>query len=220
MKYFFTLFVGLLFTKCLTAQTPMSTNAEYNGQKYPGYYIEYNIPPDEAKDVIVNQLKSRGYNPDKSKGFLVYRGVRLSELSDSPQDILFSIDRKSRKEKDKSIVTMITAKAGEIPEDKVKGAKGLANVESSPNASSFLKSFQPQIDIEANNLAVAAQQDEVIKAEKKLQSLQQDSVKLVAKIKSYQDDLQTNSNNQKKQIEEIEKQKAILEQRKAEKPGK
>ncbi len=143
MKYIFSLIVSLLITGFAFAQTPMQTTVEYNGQKYPCYITEYNLPPDEAKDVIVNKLKSEGYNADKSKGFLVYRNTRLKDLNtDEAQDVFFKIERKSRKEKDKSVVTMIAAKAGLIPEDKVKGAKTVADIELSANSVAFIKSFQ------------------------------------------------------------------------------
>lgn len=220
MKYIFTLIVSLLSAGFTFAQTPMNSTAEYNGQKYPCFITEYNLPPDDTKNVIVEKLRAEGYNADKSKGYLVYRNVRLQELdSAGAQDVFLKIDRKSRKEKDKSIVTMITAKAGVIPEDKVKGATMVANVESSPNSISFINSFQSGINLQAYNLAVSDQQDVVAKAEKKLQSLQDDSVKLVKKINEYQNDLEVNKKDQQKQWDEIAKQKAILDDTKAKKPG-
>lgn len=219
MKYIFTLIVALLTTAFAIAQAPMPTTAEYNGQKYPCYIMEYNLPPDETQDVIVNKLKSEGYNADKSKGYLVYRNTRLKNLNpDEPQDVLFKIDRKSRKDKDKSIVTMITAKAGVIPEDKVKGAKTVAAIEPSDNSVAFLNSFQSNINLSAYNLAVSNQQDAVDKAEKKLKSLQDDQSKLEKKIKNLQDDLSKNKTDQQNQTDEIAKQKSVLEQKRAAKP--
>jgi hypothetical protein len=197
----------------------MQTTVEYNGQKYPCYITEYNLPPDETKNVIVNKLKSEGYNADKSKGFLVYRNIRLKDLNpDESQDVFFKIERKSRKEKDKSIVTMITAKAGLIPEDKVKGAKMVADIEPSANSVEFIKSFQNDINMATYNLAVSNQEDEVAKAEKKFKNLQDDQVKLEKKIKDYQDDLAKNKADQVKQTNEIAKQKSILDEKKAAKP--
>ena len=219
MKYFFTLIVSLLATAFAFAQAPMPTTAEYNGQKYPCYIMEYNLPPDETQDVIVNKLKSEGYNADKSKGYLVYRNTRLKDLDpDEPQDVLFKIDRKSRKDKDKSIVTMITAKSGVIPEDKVKGAKTVAAIEPSANSVAFLNSFQSNINLSAYNLAVSNQQDVVDKAEKKLKNLQDDQSKLEKKIKNLQDDLSKNKTDQQNQTDEIAKQKSVLEQKRAAKP--
>ena len=153
MKYIFTLIVSLLVSSFTFAQTPMNSTAEYNGQKYPCYITEYNLPPDDTKNVIVEKLRAEGYNADKSKGYLVYRNVKIQALDSSEaQDVFFQIDRKSRKEKDKSLVTMITAKAGLIPEDKVKGAKMVADIEPSPNAIAFINSFQSGINLQAYNI--------------------------------------------------------------------
>jgi hypothetical protein len=220
MKYIFSLIVSLLITGFVFAQTPMRTTAEYNGQKYPCYITEYNLPPDETENVIKNKLRAEGYNADKSKGYLVYRNVRLKELNPGEaQDVLFKIDRKSRKEKDKSLVTMITAKAGLIPEDKVKGAKMVADIEPSANSIDFINSFQSGIDLQSYNLAVAAQQGEVADAEKKLKKLQDTQVKLEKKIKDYQSDLEANKKDQQTQTDEIAKQKTLLEEKISQKPA-
>ena len=220
MKITFSLLMCLFISGFAFAQAPMRTTVEYNGQKYPCYITEYNLPPEQTKDVIVNKLKSEGYNADKSKGFLVYRNTRLKDLNtEEPQDVLFKIERKSRKEKDKSIVTMIATKAGSIPEDKVKGSKSVADIELSENSIPFINSFQSDINMSAYNLAVSNQEDEVANAEKKLKNLQDDQAKLEKKIKNLQDDLAKNKTDQQNQTEEIAKQKTILEQKKAAKPG-
>lgn len=220
MKYIFSLIVSLFISAFVFAQAPMQTTVEYNGQKYPCYIVEYNLPADDAENVIKNKLKSEGYNSSKSKGFLVYRNVRLQNLdATEPQDVLFKVERKSRKESGKSLVTMITAKAGEIPEDKVKGAKIVADIQSSPNSVDFLNSFQSGVDMQAYNLAVDAQTDEVAKAEKKLESLQKDQAKMEKKLKDLQDDLAANKKDQEKQVDEIAKQKSLLQDKIAQKPA-
>ena len=220
MKYIFTLLIALFITGFSFAQSPMKTTADYNGQKYPCYIIEYNLPPEETQNVIVEKLRSEGYRADKSKGFLVYRNVRLKDLNnEEPQDVLFKVERKSRKENEISIVTMITAKSGLISENKVKGAKSVADFEPSSNSVPFIKSFQSAIDVQSYPLAVSAQEDEVANAEKKLKSLESDQQKLERKIKDYQNDLEQNKKDQATQTGEIAKQKTLLDQKKAEKPA-
>lgn len=221
MKYFVSFFLSLLISVSFAkAQSPMKTTAEYNGQKYPCYIVTYNLPPDETENVIREKLRAQGYNASKSKGYLVYRNVKLNALdNENAQDVLFNIERKSRKEKDKSIMTMITAKAGLIPEDKVKGARMVADIEPSPNSVSFINSFQTGIDLQAYQLAVSAQEDEVAKAEKKLKNLQDDQIKLEKKIKDYQSDLDVNKKDQDKQVDEIANQKSILEKKKNDRPA-
>ncbi len=219
MKIIFTLLFSLLSASFVFGQTPMPTTVEYNGQKYPCYITEYNLPPNETQDVIVNKLKSEGYNADKSKGFLVYRNARLKDLNaDEPQDIFFKIERKSRKEKDRSIVTMIATKAGLIPEDRVKGAKTISAIEPSDNSIPFIQSFQSGMNMASYNLAVSNQEEEVTNAEKKLKNLQNEQDKLEKKIKNLQNDLAKNKTDQQDQTEEIAKQKTILDQKKAAKP--
>ncbi len=217
MRSILTLIAFLFVALTAKAQTFMKTTAEYNGQKYPCYVMEYNLPPGATEDVIKNEMKKQGYNSSKSKGYLVYRNVRLEKLNNNePKDVFFKIDRKSRKEDDKTLVTLIAAKPGEIPEGKVKGAKTVADISSSTGSELFLNSFQDGVKESSHNLAVKTQTDEVAKSEKKLEQLQKDQVKLEKKLKDIQDDLQANLKDQEKQTDEISKQKEILEQTKSE----
>ena len=217
MRSILTLTAFLFVALTTNAQTFLKTTSEYNGQKYPCYVMEYNLPPGATEDVITSEMKKQGYNASKSKGYLVYRNVRLANLNNNaPQDVFFKIDRKSRKEDDKTLVTLISAKPGEIPEGKVKGAKTVADISTSTDSELFLTTFQGGIQESSHNLAVKNQTDEVAKAEKKMEQLQKDQVKLEKKIKDLQDDLQSNLKDQEKQTEEITKQKTILEQKKSE----
>lgn len=212
MKYSVLFLFTLLITGFTFAQAPMKTTTSYNGQKYPCFIIEYNLPPDETENVIKEKLKAEGYNADKSKGYFVYRNARFKDLnSNESQDVFFKVERKSRKEKDQSIVTMIAVKAGSIPEDKVKGASPTTDIEPSANSVSFMNSFQDAVSTQAHNLAVASQEDLVANAEKRLKSLQDSQSKLEKKIKDYQSDLEGNKKDQQVQTEEIAKQKTLLD---------
>ncbi|MEO6707089.1 MAG: hypothetical protein ABI297_06120 [Ginsengibacter sp.] len=219
MKYIVSLLFSLLTAGLSFAQSPMKTLVEYNGQKYPCFIMEYNLPPEEVQNVIQQKMKLQGYNAEKSKGFLVYKSVRLKDLdSEVPQDVLFSIDRKNRKEKDKSVVTLITAKSGLIPEGKVKGAPTVANIESSANSIPFFESFQSDMNLQQYNLAISSQEAAVADAEKKLKGLKEDQSKLERKIKDYQNDLGKNQNEQADQLNEVQKQQTLLQQIKTAKP--
>lgn len=219
MKYFYSLTFFLFVSAITFAQAPMKTTAEYNGQKYPCYIATFNLPPEETEKVLKDKMKSQGYNPEKSKGFLVYRNVKLNDLDmDQNQDVLFKIERKSRKEKDQSEVTMIAAKTGEIPSEKVKGAKIVAEVTTPVNSVTFLNSFQPEINMAAYNLEVGKLTDDVAKAEKAQENLKKDQEKLEKKIKDLEDDLEVNKKDQQKQTEEIARQRKILADKKSAAP--
>ena len=220
MKYFYTFTFFIFVSAIAFAQAPMKTTAEYNGQKYPCYITTFNLPPEETEKVVKDKMKSQGYNPEKSKGFLVYRNVKLNDLDmDANQDVIFKIERKNRKEKDQTEVTMIAAKTGEIPSEKVKGAKIVAEVTAPVNSVAFLNSFQSDINLAAYNLELGKMTDDVAKAEKTQENLIKDQVKLEKKIKDLQDDLVVNQKDQEKQTEEIARLRELLEDKKSTPPG-
>lgn len=213
MKAIFSIAVFLFAALTAGAQTFMKTTSEYNGQKYPSYIMEYDLPPSETEEVIKSELKKHGYNAVKSKGYLMYRNVRLDNLNQAiPQDVFFKIDRKSRKESDKTLVTLISAKPGEIPAGRVKGAKTVADISQSTGSEHFLNSFKEAVANASHDLAVRKQTDEVAKAEKKLEQLQKEQLKLEKKLKDLEGEIQTNLKDQEKQNEEILRQKDALEQ--------
>lgn len=221
MKQVFTLFIGIFISLFASAQDVQSGTLKYNGANYPCDVIEYNLPPDETEKIIKDRMKSLGYTPEKGKGLLVYRNVTIGDLSfGQPQDLIFSVDRKDRKHSDISVVSLITAKAGEIPTDKVKGAgKSIASITTSPSASAFLNSFQSQVNNQAYNLSVIAKSDEIKKAEKKLDDLKKDQTKLEKKIKDLQSDLQSNLKDQDTQSSQIDALKKQLDEMKKNAPG-
>lgn len=219
MKYTYFLVLTFFISALAFAQQPMPTTVEYNGQKYPAHLVSFNLPPDETEKVIKDRMKSLGYNPEKGKGAIVYRNVKLNELDlDQNQDVIFNVERKGRKEKDQSVVTMIAAKAGEIPTEKVKGAKIVAQVTTPSNSVSFLNGFQSGINLAAFNLEVEKLTDNVAKAEKTQEGLQKDQSKLEKKIKDLQDDLTVNKKDQDKQTEEIARLRKLLEDKKKSPP--
>lgn len=215
MKNYYLALLSFLISISAIAQQSTNNTAEYNGQKYPASIIEFELPADETEKVVKEIMKSQGYNPEKSKGYLVYRNVKLADLDmNSNHDVLFKIERKSRKENNTSVVTMIAAKSGQIPDGKVKGAKIVADINTPSNSASFLKGFQSSINLAAYNLEIERQINEVAKAEKSLENLVKDQGKLEKKIKDLQDELAQNQKNQEVQVEEVARQKQLLDEKK------
>lgn len=213
MKKTFTFLLVFFVSIATYSQSVISGTLSYNGANYPCDVIEYNIPPSETEQIIKDRMKSMGFSPEKGKGYLVYRGVTMSDLSfGQPQDLIFKIDKKSKKESDVSVVSLITAKPGEVPLEKVKGAgKTLASITPANAAGDFLLSFKAQVDNQAHALSVIAKSDEIKKAEKKLDGLKKDQSKLEKKIKDAQAELQSNINDQATQSAAIEALKQQLE---------
>lgn len=217
------IFIVIAFFTCSFsfAQDTQSGTLQYNGANYPADIIDFNIPPSDVENIIKDRMKSMGFTPEKGKGFLVYRNVTMSDLSfGQPYDLVFKVDKKSRKQSDESIVSLITAKTGEIPTEKVKGAgKTLATITPAASAGSFLRSFNEKVQSQAHNRSVTAKADEIRKAEKDLDNLKKDQTKLEKRISDLQGDLKSNLKDQETQTATLEALKKQLEDLKSNIPG-
>jgi hypothetical protein len=174
--------------------------------------IELPYPAEVVEEAIRKQFALSGIKPDKSNGLLVFRGVKLDESGDELNDLYFKVERKSKKEKNISIVNLIVAQRGHDIAAKVldNGSKGSEGIR-------FLNKIVPSV--ESHNLHVDTEkQDEVVrKAEKKLEDLKGEQADIEKRMKKMQEKLEENQRNQEKQVEEIIVQKKTQEAMKARK---
>jgi len=177
---------------------------DYQKKSEKAIIIEFPYPPSAVEDAIIEKMEKLGFKKKESKGFLVYKNVALTDISAEPADYMIKVERKSKKEKDESIVYLLISRNDE---NIIARSDALIN----SNTKTFLNNLSP--DIEAYNLEVQIkdQQNTVEKAEKKLKNLQDDKESMEKKIKKLQDDLQENAKDQADQQKDIEKQKQILE---------
>jgi len=157
-----------------------------------------------VEDAIINKMEKLGFKKKESKGFLVYKNVVLTDISAEAADYMIKVERKSRKDKDESIVYLLISRNDE---NIIARSDALVN----SNTKTFLNNLSP--DVEAYNLEVQIkdQENTVEKAEKKLRNLQDDKESMEKKIKKLQDDLEENAKDQADQQKDIEKQKQVLE---------
>ena len=194
---------AVLLTLTVSAQSYEGT-VEYQKKDQKAMIIEFPYSPSVVEDAIVQKMEKLGYKKKESKGFLVYKNAVISEISAEPADYMIKVERKSRKEKDESVVYLVMNK-GE--ENIMARNDALLN----SNVKTFLNGMSP--DVESLNLErqIEAQQALVAKAEKKLKDLKEDQESMEKKIKKLQDDLKDNAKDQEKQQNEIENQKKVLE---------
>lgn len=191
----------LIISRFSFAQSYEGT-VDFQKTKHPTAVMELPYPPGVVEDAIKDKMKRMGYSGKESKGFIVFKGVRDS--SGKEMDYLVKVERKSRKEKDESVVYLFGQGANI---DMLKSGEG-SDID-------FLKTQlnRMQPDIEAYNLEVQIvdQEETVKKAEKKFDNLQDDQKSLEKKLKKLQDDIAENKKDQENQQKEIENQKKILE---------
>jgi hypothetical protein len=184
---------------------------DFNGGKYNGFEVELNASPDIVEEVIKQKFKSMGTKPKETKGFMVFRNVILSQVDATKSvDAIIRVEKKSKKEKEQSIVSFIAAPAGEIPEDKIKGDAAATAVNTLDNGDAFLLGMLPAVNSAVFDKDLTAQQLIVKKEEKTLANLKDDQSDLEKKIKKLQSDLEYNIKAQEKQTIEVDKMKNKL----------
>jgi hypothetical protein len=166
---------------------------------------EIPFPEKTIRDAIDEKMEQMGYKGKDSKGFTVYKGVRLSDLGNDSYDLYFMADRKSRKEKENSTLTLMISKGFD------NFASDSSDARLMQNAKGYLDSITNMIAAYDLEQQIIAQEDAVKKADKKYTSLIDDGQSLEKKRKNIEQDIEDNKKNQTGQQSEIEKQKQILE---------
>ncbi len=199
---FFLLVVAnhLLFAQAYDGQT------DYNKKTQPAIIGEYKYPEETVEKTLKEKLEHMGFKVKSSKGFLTVTNAIISSISTAPMDYTFKVDRKSKKEKDITVVTMIM---------NVNDASTTA--ENSTKGKTFLNEMAPAIDGLNNDNMVNEQYKALTKEQKKLKKLQDEQTSLEKKIRNLQDDLKTNTKDQADQQKELLKQQEILDILKAKK---
>ena len=204
MKQVFFLMLTCSFSIFSVAQT-RTTTTEYQKITRTALVNEVPFPAKTVEDGIEDAFSKKGYKGSSSKGFTVYKGVRMPELGSDALDLYFMVDKKSKKDKDNSIVTIMVSKGFDAFIDESADAVVLGKAK---NYLDSLRNMLASYDLEQQ---IVAQEDEVKKADKKNENLQEDGKDLAKKKRKLEDDISDNIKDQEKQAKELEKQKQILE---------
>jgi hypothetical protein len=204
MRYILSFIFSVVLFITTTAQSRNST-IEYQKINRQAVVNEIPFPEKTIRDAIDDKMQQLGYKGKDSKGFTVYKGVRNADLGNDSYDLYFMADRKSRKEKENSTLTLMIS-------------KGFDNFASDSSDERLMKNAKGYLDSIVNMIAaydleqqIIAQEDAVKKADKKYSNLIDDGQSLEKKRKNIEQDIEDNKKNQASQQSEIEKQKQILE---------
>ncbi|GAC1452139.1 MAG: hypothetical protein NVSMB7_14820 [Chitinophagaceae bacterium] len=216
MKKSFILFFSLIVAGMAIAQ-PQATEgtAEFQKTTQPAAIIELPYAANVVEKAIADYMLQKGSKGNDTKGFKTFRGYKLRDSQDYTSDLYFKIDRKSRKEKDITVVSLIVGKNGE--DVKTRSAPGNSGID---GAKDLLNDMVASIDAYNLELQIQDQDDVVKKAQKKYDGLVDDQKIYEKKIKNLEDKIEQNKRDQEKQQEEMKKQQDTLEMlRGKRKPG-
>lgn len=206
MKKILPLLVLSFFIKYTFAQEIVEGKVDYQKKEQAALMVELPYPPGVVEDAIKDYLNKRGLKGNSAKGYQLFKGTRLDSLNGVDHDVYFKVERKSRKEKDASVVYMFVTKPNENPTQRLPAeTSGLSS------ARSFLSGMVPSVDAYNLEVEIGAQEGEIKKAEKKYERLIDDGNDMQKRLKKLQENIEDNKKDQEKQKQEIEKQRGILE---------
>lgn len=162
-----------------------------------------------TRNGIEDKFQKMGYKGKEVKGYVVYRGVRLAELGPDSYDLYFMVDKKSRKDKDNSIVTMLISKGLETFVADSTDATLMAN------GKKYLEDLKQAILAYDLELQIAEQDNAVKGSEKEQKKLINTGMELQDEKTKLERKIEENIKAQADQKIEVEKQRQILETLKA-----
>jgi hypothetical protein len=205
MKKILPLLIFAFFAILANAQDIVEGKVDYQKKEQPALIMELPYPPGVVEDAIKDYLNRRGTKGNSSKGYQLFKSAGLDSLGVESRDLYFKVERKSRKEKEASIVYLFVTNPNENPATRESSVVDLSG------AKSFLQRMVPAVEAHNLEVEISSQEGEVKKAEKKYNKLVDDADDMQKRLKKLQENIEENKKEQERQKLEIEKQKGILE---------
>lgn len=178
--------------------------AEYQKSKLPAAVIELPYAPSTVEASIDEHFSKKGHKSASSKDYKVFRNVQVAGADHF--DAYIKIERKSRKEKEASVVYMVVTKPNELITAKSSGDQlGVSD------AREFLNNLVPDVEEHQLKLDILAQEEVIKKTEKKYNSLLSDSTDLAKRKLQLEEKITENSTALQNQQAELEKERLALE---------
>ncbi|MCO5239706.1 MAG: hypothetical protein M9904_06595 [Chitinophagaceae bacterium] len=205
MKRIFTFF--LVFFICsftLSAQVGEAVT-DFNKTKRTVRSMEIDDAPAVVEQAIINKMLKSGYKATTFKGWMEFKSVNDPKIAGERSDLYIKVDRKSRKEKETSVVYFFASKPGDhatpVPFD--------SNMLSGDGFYNDVVMFTVAERLERD---IKSQEEVTKKAKKKYDDLVKDQASLEKKIRDLQNDLEDNKKKQESQVREVESQQKLLDQ--------
>jgi hypothetical protein len=153
-------------------------------------------------DYLSKKGRSKG---NDIKGFATYRNTQALLGDSANADLYFKVERKSRQEKEVSLVSLLLT----TPKD---GAPQNVHYLQMDQAKTYLNDLAPAIEAYQLELQIKEQNEKVIKAEAKYKDLAGDGADLEKKKADVEKKRTDNQQDSRKQANEVEAQKQKLSQ--------
>ncbi|UEG51089.1 hypothetical protein LK994_06320 [Ferruginibacter lapsinanis] len=205
MKKFILVSLSLLFINVFTKAQSTVGSVAFDKVNQSAVIGEFAFEENTTAEAIKAKFKSLGYSSKSSKGFDVYKGVKLAELGPDTYDLYVKVDRKSKKERDRSVVYLLITKGYDNFASEATDATLFAN------AKTFVNNLVVNIVATDLEKQIEEQENAVKKAEKKYNNAVDDGNNLEKKKRQLEQDIIDNQKDQANKKSEAEAQRQILE---------
>ena len=201
----------LIIFVIITAMITLNVNAQSltgitSFNKSPQSSLIYNLPfSDEAVSGGIETKMIPFGKPRKMKGFLMYKNVRIPEISNDALTIYFGADKKSNKDNSNAVLTMLLANEGN------RFYTTEENKELFSKAAIYLNTFEPAVAAASLELQIKEQDEVIKKTDKKLKHLRDDKIDFENQKKKLESKIEQNTNDIIKQEQDVTKQKELLD---------
>lgn len=202
----------LIFLSCVLAVTVRAQarasegSTDFQKSTQPAAIIELPYPESVVQKGIEEYMLKKGAKGSDNRGFTVFRSYKMQSRHDYTSDLYFKTERKSRKDKDISIVYLVTGKSGQdIKTRNSSDDKGL------DGAKDLLEDLAPFMEAYNLDLQIKDQEAMLKKLEGKMNDMVEDSVSIDKKRKALDEKIQQNVLDRQKQKTEMDKQREVLE---------
>jgi hypothetical protein len=177
---------------------------EHQKSQQPAALIELpynqNIVNDAMNDYLSKKGKSKG---NDLKGFITFRNTGLLQNDSANADLYFKVERKSRQEKETSVIYLLLTTPKE-------GAQANVHYMDMEQAKSYLNDLAPAIESYNLELLIKDQNEKLLKAESKYKDLSEENTDLEKKRTGIDKKIAENKSDMNNQVAEIAAQKQKL----------
>jgi hypothetical protein len=193
-----------LFSYVHSFSQAIVTITDYQKAQEPAIQYELPYPEETVTKALEDTLEKQGYKGKDTKGYTLYRDVHSAAIGPDNYNLYFKVDRKSKNEKETSIVTLMISKDDIFISE-------ATDMDIVNNAKVYMQNLKPVVQAYDLEQQISTQMDAVRKADKKLTDLTSDSVDIAKKEAKIKIQIQDNITSIANQKADIERQNLILE---------
>jgi len=193
-----------LFSHVHSFSQAIVTITDYQKAQEPAIQYELPYSQETVTKALEDTLEKQGYKGKDTKGYTLYRDVHSTAIGPDNYNLYFKVDRKSKNEKETSIVTLMISKDDIFISE-------ATDMDIVNNAKVYMQNLKPVVQAYDLEQQITAQMDAVRKSDKKLTELTSDSVDIAKKEAKIKIQIQDNITSISNQKADIERQKLILE---------